>query len=323
MTANRGAAERRGAVEVMRRLEQVRGLLAARSLRRAVRQWRHGEPAWPPLPGAYVVGDPRAPVAVCTLTDDTLLRALSAVPGVAITGRAATANLGIEKIIINVTANPAIRFLLVCGQDSPLFHPGQTLIALASDGADRDSRVLGARGYLPVLRGVPLPRIERFRQQVELADHIGETDPAVLAQRVGELAARSPGPLPPSPQDGGPGSESLPGTVGRFMTIKPGGRRREPVGYDPVGYFVISVDHGARQILLQHYRTDNTPAHQMRGHAAEPMLAGLLREDLVSQLSHAGYLGAELAKAETALRLGLAYHQDRPVRDPAARRNTN
>jgi tetrahydromethanopterin S-methyltransferase subunit A len=33
---------------------------------------------------------------------------------------------------------------------------------------------------------------------------------------------------------------------------------------------------------------------------------GLLREELVSQLSHAGYPGAELAKAESALRLGLS-----------------
>src|SRR5262249_32922099 len=36
--------------------------------------------------------------------------------------------------------------------------------------------------------------------------------------------------------------------------------------------------------------------------------------DLVTQLDHAGYLGAELAKAETALRLGLRYVQDRPLR---------
>jgi hypothetical protein len=47
------------------------------------------------------------------------------------------------------------------------------------------------------------------------------------------------------------------------------------------------------------------------------MLLGLIRERLVSQLSHAGYLGAELAKAESALRLGLRYAQDRPLRSDA------
>jgi hypothetical protein len=43
------------------------------------------------------------------------------------------------------------------------------------------------------------------------------------------------------------------------------------------------------------------------------MLLGLLREGLISQLSHAGYLGAELAKAEAALHLDLRYRQDRPL----------
>jgi hypothetical protein len=44
------------------------------------------------------------------------------------------------------------------------------------------------------------------------------------------------------------------------------------------------------------------------------MLLGLLRDGLVTQLSHAGYLGEELAKAQTALQFGLRYDQDRPLR---------
>jgi hypothetical protein len=44
------------------------------------------------------------------------------------------------------------------------------------------------------------------------------------------------------------------------------------------------------------------------------MLLGLLREGLITQLSHAGYLGEELAKAEAALRFDLRYDQDRPLR---------
>ena len=43
------------------------------------------------------------------------------------------------------------------------------------------------------------------------------------------------------------------------------------------------------------------------------MLLGLLRDGLVTQLSHAGYLGEELAKAQTALQFGLRYDQDRPL----------
>ena len=50
-------------------------------------------------------------------------------------------------------------------------------------------------------------------------------------------------------------------------------------------------------------------------------MLGLLRDGLVTQLSHAGYLGEELAKAQTALQFGLRYDQDRPLRpreSPAA-----
>jgi tetrahydromethanopterin S-methyltransferase subunit A len=146
--------ERPGAVELMRRLDALRDLATGRTLRQAAGRWR-GRPSWPVTAGSYVVADPAAPIAVCTLTDDDLMRAAADLPGVAIAGRVHTANLGLEKIILNVTTNPRIRFLLVCGKDSPLFHPGQTLAALAAAGIDADHRVIGARGYLPVLRGVP------------------------------------------------------------------------------------------------------------------------------------------------------------------------
>jgi hypothetical protein len=95
--------------------------------------------------------------------------------------------------------------------------------------------------------------------------------------------------------------------------IRPGGQR-EPLQYDPKGYFVIALDREADQIILRHYLPDHSPAHEMRGRSAGPMLLGLLREGLVSQLSHAGYLGEELAKAQVALQLGLRYDQDRPIR---------
>jgi tetrahydromethanopterin S-methyltransferase subunit A len=49
------------------------------------------------------------------------------------------------------------------------------------------------------------------------------------------------------------------------------------------------------------------------------MLLGLLREGLVSQLSHAGYLGVDLAKAEATLRLDLRYEQDQPLRSVSGR----
>jgi tetrahydromethanopterin S-methyltransferase subunit A len=257
------------------------------------------------------VGDAGAPVAVCALTDARLMREAVGLPGVAIAGCVATANLGIEKIIRNVTANPAIRFVVVCGPDSPLFHPGQTLVALANAGVDDERRVRDAEGYLPVLRGVSRERIERFRRQVELVDRIGEDDIADLSECLSDLVGRNPGRYTDAS-----GVEPVGNEPERFVTIKPGGRSRDPLGYDPAGYFVITLDRPDGRIVLRHYRSDNTPAHQMQGHSTEPMLAGLLRDGLITQLGHAGYLGAELAKAETALRLDLPYDQDRPLRNP-------
>ena len=56
-------------------------------------------------------------------------RDLAQLPGVAIAGQVYTPNAGIERIVANLNANPAIRFLLLCGRDSKLFLPGQSLSA--------------------------------------------------------------------------------------------------------------------------------------------------------------------------------------------------
>lgn len=80
-----------------------------------------GNKTWPVMPGTYQVGDPNGPFAVCALTSERLISPLVSVPGVAIAGMVYTANLGITRIIVNVTSNPAIRFLLICGKDSTLF----------------------------------------------------------------------------------------------------------------------------------------------------------------------------------------------------------
>jgi hypothetical protein len=99
----------------------------------------------------------------------------------------------------------------------------------------------------------------------------------------------------------------------KFTSIWPGGIR-EPLQYDQKGYFVITLDREQEEVIIRHYLPDHTPAHEMRGRSAGPMLLGLLRERLVTQLSHAGCLGEELAKAEAALRFDLRYDQDRPLR---------
>src|SRR5260370_41387543 len=148
---------------------------------------------WPAVDGSYEVGDPQAPVAVCALTSEDLIAPLARLPGVAIAGKVHTANLGIERIVINITANPAIRFFLICGKDSPLFHPGQSLVALAEHGVDEQRRIVGAVGYDPVLTTLAIERIAQFRRQVEELDWTGEADFQGPAGGIGGPVARQPG----------------------------------------------------------------------------------------------------------------------------------
>jgi tetrahydromethanopterin S-methyltransferase subunit A len=270
------------------------------------------EAIWPVIKGTYIIGDPGAPVAVCALTSEQLMAPLAQVPGVAIAGKVYTANQGLERIVANITTNPAIRFLLVCGKDSPLFRPGQSLVALAERGLDDQQRIIGALGYDPVLPTTPQATVARFRRQVEIIDWTGEEDVQALATGIGSLVARNPGRFAATEE-----LTTMTPTEPQFTIIPPGGKR-EPLQYDPKGYFVITLDRDEEQIILRHYLPDHTPAHEMRGRVAGTMLLGLLREGLVTQLSHAGYLGEELAKAQIALRLGLRYDQDRPLRPQEA-----
>src|SRR3989442_13457470 len=256
------------------------------------------------MPGTYQVGDPSGPVAVCALTSERLISPLVALPGVAIAGMVYTANLGITRIIVNITSNPAIRFLLICGKDSALFKPGQSLVALSEKGVDDKRRIIDAAGYDPVLPSVDPPQVNQFRKQVEVLDWTGEEDIQVLQDRVKSLSDRNPGVFVTGQEE-----TATPRSEEDFVSIRPGGQR-EPLLYDPKGYFVITIDPEEKEILLKHYLPDHTPGHEMHGRGATSMLLGLLRDGLVTQLSHAGYLGEELAKAHTALQCALRYDQD-------------
>ena len=155
---------------------------------------------------------------------------------------------------------------------------------------------------------MPPPIVERFRRQVQLTFEAEETGEAALRARIGALAGRNPGPFDEPPEATSPPRG--------FEKLRPGGRR-DPLQYDPNGLFVITTE--PPEIVVRHYSTQMLPLHEMRGRNASSLLLGLLREDLVSQLSHAGYLGQELEKAQLAMKAGVPYQQDRPLKLDAAR----
>jgi dihydropteroate synthase-like protein len=72
---------------------------------------------------------------------------------------------------------------------------------------------------------------------------------------------------------------------------------------DPHGNFVIGIKDG---YILAVHDSEVT----IKGKSAKEVLDALLELELVSSLSHAGYLGRELGKAEIALKIGRSYAQD-------------
>ncbi|MCP4196187.1 MAG: hypothetical protein GY762_03475 [Proteobacteria bacterium] len=301
------------AVKVYRLVNSVLEAISGKTLSRSFQRLK-GQTPWPVVSGDYVVGDRGSPVAVCTLTSGSLNAPMSELGGVAIAGQLRVPNLGIEKIIRNITTNNKIRFLILCGKESSVFSPGQAMISLMSNGVDSENRIIGATGPMPVLANLSREQIEAFRAQVELTDCTGQSETAVIETVVRKLEERNPGEFegnslsdyePPAADTSGRGQD--------FVSLSPGGKR-EPLDYDAKGFFVISLDQTEKKIVLHHYFPDNSPAHEIRGKSADAIFRTIIREKLVSTLSHAGYIGVELAKAEAALRLNLKYDQDKPLK---------
>lgn len=80
---------------------------------------------------------------------------------------------------------------------------------------------------------------------------------------------------------------------------------------DLKGYFLIRVERDAGLIRAAFCTiSDHTIQAEVTGKTALEVVNTLIREEMVSTLQHAADLGAELQKAELALRHGLEYVQD-------------
>ncbi len=142
-----------------------------------------------PWSGDFVLGNPDSCVAVVTLAEDFDLPREK----VAIYGNMKTENLGIEKVIANVIANPNIRFLLVAGEDIRGHKSGGTLIALHRYGIDDNNRVVGAPGAVPYIENLDADALLRFQEQVEVIDMIGEKDIDKITERIEHCNNNNPG----------------------------------------------------------------------------------------------------------------------------------
>lgn len=147
---------------------------------------------WPIEQGKYLVSNPLSPVgAVVILTApydkmpkevEELVR-VGVEKGACISGTLQTANIGIEKIIVNLISNPNIRYLILAGRESGHF-PGDALRALFKNGADEKGYIIGTKAPTAILKNIPKEATERFREQTQLIDLSGIADVKTLEEAI-------------------------------------------------------------------------------------------------------------------------------------------
>jgi tetrahydromethanopterin S-methyltransferase subunit A len=152
---------------------------------------REPAPGWPILKGEYEVGDPENCVAVITLGSHLeggpMLDA-----GASIAGPCKTENLGLEKVISHIIANPNIRYLVVTGSEVKGHITGDAFIMLHKNGVS-DNRIVNASGAIPYVENLTEEAIQRYQEQVECIDLIGTEDMGTITGKIKELAAKDPG----------------------------------------------------------------------------------------------------------------------------------
>lgn len=150
-------------------------------------------PDYPPEEGRYVRGNDFSPVAVAVILNraeddipaelEQLVRA-GLESGAALSGTVQTENIGFEKMVCNVVANPNIRYLILGGPESAGHSTGEALKALLRNGVDEKKRIIGTSAPHPFLFNLPMEMIARFRKQLSLVDLQFEGDPNVIRKAV-------------------------------------------------------------------------------------------------------------------------------------------
>ena len=148
---------------------------------------------YPPEEGRYLRGNDFSPVAVAIILNEdedkippyveNLVRT-GIESGAALAGTVQTANIGIEKIICNIVANPNIRYLILGGPESEGHRVGAAITALVKNGVDEKKRIIDTDSLFPSLFNVSGELIERFRDQVSIIDVQFEDDPGQIRKAV-------------------------------------------------------------------------------------------------------------------------------------------
>lgn len=142
---------------------------------------------YPPEEGRFMRGNDYSPVAVVAILDTfdfkippelTRLIEVGIESGAALAGTLQTENIGLEKLVANVVANPNIRYIVLCWRESQGHLPGDAIVALVKNGVKNDKKrtIIGAKALTPYLPNISLEAIERFRKQVTIVNLLSQND---------------------------------------------------------------------------------------------------------------------------------------------------
>jgi tetrahydromethanopterin S-methyltransferase subunit A len=207
-------------------------------------------------------------------------------------------------VIQNVLANPQIRFLVLCGEDTQqdIGHlPGQSMGSLHANGIRERGRIEGARGKRPILKNISVDQVEAFRKQVELVSLIGEKDVSRLRKAISACASRDPGPFE---------GALVESAVEAVWAEEP--TRLVP---DPAGFFVVYPENRKQILIVEHYTKEAVLDCVVEGRTPAAISAELIERRLITRLDHAAYLGRELTRAERSMQTGETYIQARAPGD--------
>jgi len=148
---------------------------------------------YPPEEGRYLRGNDYSPAVVVVLLNapyekvppevERLVR-VAVETGAALAGTLQTANIGLEKIVANVVANPNVRYLVLCGKEVDGHKAGDALLALIKNGVDERRVIMGTNAPTAYLFNIPVKAIERFRKQVMLINLMNVVDTEVIKKAV-------------------------------------------------------------------------------------------------------------------------------------------
>ena len=150
-------------------------------------------PDYPPEDGRYVRGNDASPVAVAIILNHDadkippeieILVRTGIESGAALSGTIQTENIGFEKVVCNIVANPNIRYIIIGGPESEGHLTGEALKALIQNGVDEKMRIRDTSAPHPFLYNLPMEFIDRFQNQLSVIDLQFEGNPELIRKAV-------------------------------------------------------------------------------------------------------------------------------------------